>query len=599
MDLAPTLGRIVRESSQIALVEVDRFSRESGVVVLKKIRDLKGQTTNDRFRHQVSAAPGAAVSRSILEWAEPGRRAVLFCTQRGFFSQPTLLVCLGNTWYQAAPAQDGWWRLTLERPELPLAYCGTVSRLTDAIELILAGKQAVITTTPHGADSEGASFDIALNRTTLPGLVRVQRVRASARMPDNALGVGDNPAYVVGPGAAGDDEIPALIEKLNSPDPTVRAESAGVLRTLGAKAVAAVGRLTQLLGDAQAPVRMSAAAALLRITTNASRPLMVLGEGLHHADALVRRAAARAAGMAGPAAGALTAQLAVLLEDPDELVRVAALQAITSLGADAAAAFDGVRQLLDEPARDCDAADALGRMGPAARPALKRLAKMLADKDTARQWAAVRAMSQIGGSDAAPAVDYMLKALPNCSERDGYNMMIYLALLGPVARPAVPALEKLGSKNPAIRLFALWTIEPERRVPWQSNELFLIILREHNFQRYLFEAFLCELGDRARPAARTLARKLVAGSAGQAPSWGYRIFLHFPADSIEVFCEGLQDPDAATRERALTALGHMGAAAAPARGPVEALYCAADAQEATLLNWCLKQLDGPATAAPR
>jgi HEAT repeat protein len=599
VDLTPTLGRIVRESSQIALVEVDRFSRRSGVVVLKRIRDLKGASVNDRFRHQVSASPGAAVPRSILEWAEPGRRAVLFCTQGGLFSQPTLLVCLGSAWYQATPTQDGWWRLTLERPELPLAYCGTVSRLAEAVELIVAGKQAIITTTPHGADSEGASFDIALNRTILPGLVRVQRVRASLKMPPHALAIGTDPAYVVGPGAAGEEDIPSLIAGLHSRDATVRAESADTLRTLGPGAIAAAGTLTELLRDAEVTVRLSAAAALLRIAPRTDAALSVLGQGLAHADTVVRRQAARDAGMAGPAAGKFTSQLAALLKDPDEMVRVAALQAIASLGADAAAAFEPVAQLLGEPARACDAADALGRMGPAARPALKRLAAMLADKDVARQWAAVRAMSQIGGEMASPAVDYMVKALPGCNERDGYNMMIYLALLGPVAKPAAPALQGLAFKNPALRLFALWAIEPDKHIPWVSNELFLRMFPEHNFQRYLFEAFLCELGDRVRPAARTLAARLIEETAGQTPTWGYRIFVHFPEEAMEIFCKALNDRDSARRQRALLALGSMGSAAENARAQIESLYCAADAQEAHWLNWCLKRLDGVAAPMPR
>jgi aryl-alcohol dehydrogenase-like predicted oxidoreductase len=49
------------------------------------------------------------------------------------------------------------------------------------------------------------------------------------------------------------------------------------------------------------------------------------------------------------------------------------------------------------------------------------------------RWAAVRAICQIGGDEAHPAVEFMVRALPTASEVDGYNMMVYLAL--PVHRP--------------------------------------------------------------------------------------------------------------------------------------------------------------------
>ncbi|MBE3070916.1 MAG: HEAT repeat domain-containing protein, partial [Planctomycetes bacterium] len=374
VDLAPTLGRIVGESKTISLVEVDQFRRDPGAVILKKVRDLKGETGADPIKHRVAAAGGAGVPRHILEWAEPGRRGVLFV------AAGTTLVCLGQGWYQAHASSDGWWTLGVDRPDLPLAYQGTLSRLSDALELMLAGKTGVITTVPHGADDEAASFDLALNRTRLPGLARLQRTRASLGMPPVVAAVSASPAFLVGPGQAGEEEIPALLEKLKSPDATVRAESADDLRSLGPKARAAEAALAALLDDAAPRVRMSAAAALARIAPGSARPLSVLGEGLAHSDAAVRRHATRAVGLAGAAAAPLAGRLAALLGDADELTRVAALQSIATLGPAAAEACDAVTKLLDQPAMAIDAADALGRIGPAARPALKRLAEMLSSE---------------------------------------------------------------------------------------------------------------------------------------------------------------------------------------------------------------------------
>src|SRR5258706_5786694 len=230
IDRAVTLGGVVRESEQIVLVQVEKFSRDKNAVILTKVRDLKGQTDATPIKHQL-AAQGAPVSRDVLEWAQPGERAVLF------LSQKTALVCLGRTWYQVQASADGWWQPGAGRPDLPLAYCGTVSRLSDAVELIAAGKTAVITTVSHGVD-DGASFDIALNRPNLPGLVRLQRIRANPQMPAVVMAVSANPAYVVGQGAAGDEKLPPPMEKLKLPDATGRPASPRGLRTQGPKTIA-------------------------------------------------------------------------------------------------------------------------------------------------------------------------------------------------------------------------------------------------------------------------------------------------------------------------------------------------------------------------
>src|SRR5258706_5280563 len=231
IDRAVTLGGVVRESERIVLVQVEKLSRDKNAVILTKVRDLKGETDASPIKHQL-AAQGATVWRDLLDWAKTGERAVLFRWQK------TALVCLGRTWYQVQASADGWWQPGAGRPDLPLAYCGTVSRLSDAVELIAAGKTAVITTVPHGVD-DGASFDLALNRPNLPGLVRLQRIRANPQMPAVVMAVSANPAYVVGQGAAGDEKLPALVEKLKAPDANAPAGTARDLCPLGLKALAA------------------------------------------------------------------------------------------------------------------------------------------------------------------------------------------------------------------------------------------------------------------------------------------------------------------------------------------------------------------------
>src|SRR5471032_2712061 len=123
VDLAPTLARIVREAQTITVAEVVAFSPEKGAVVLKKLRDLKGETASDPIKHRLLRADESALDAPLADWAEPGRRCVVFVTGK------TAVVCVGEGWYQVHAEGNGWWRIGAPRPDLPLAFYGSVSRL--------------------------------------------------------------------------------------------------------------------------------------------------------------------------------------------------------------------------------------------------------------------------------------------------------------------------------------------------------------------------------------------------------------------------------------------------------------------------------------
>jgi hypothetical protein len=329
----------------------------------------------------------------------------------------------------------------------------------------------------------------------------------------------------------------------------------------------------------------------------------VLAAGLTSKDVSQRRHAATSAGIAGPAAGPLTETLAGLLKDPDFAVRFNALHAIATLGPAAGKAAGAVAPLLDDPELSIDAADALGRLGPAASGSLKRLAKMLDSPEPNVYWAAVRGMSQIGGEDARPAVDFMIKSLLSCNEIEGYNMMVYLALLGPVARDAAPTVRNARIKNPVLPTATLWAMEPDKGFPWQySTGSFGRSGGRPNFggdagpdyAKYIYESYVFELGDRLRPAARALASRLLDGTAGDVPQWGYKILTCSPesaAECVTTFKPELASEKITQRERAAVGLGYMGPAAASARPAVEAAIAKSqDEHEKRLLQWCLREI---------
>ncbi|HUR56923.1 MAG TPA: HEAT repeat domain-containing protein, partial [Opitutaceae bacterium] len=348
IDLAPTIVKVMGDSQKISVVEVAEFNPATHILVLKEIRALKGELGTASIRHDVASADGVIPS-NVARWADVGARGVLFS------SRTTALVCLGEGWYQAK-LSGGEWKLGIDRPDLTLAYYGTVSRLADGIVTMLAGGEAILTTVQHGTD-EAASFDLALNRTNLPGLIRVQRIRANMKMPAMVMAMSGSSAYVLGMGRVGEEELPGLIQKLASADAATRAEAAEELQLLGRKARSAETALVKLLADPAVRVRISAASALLSISGKNDAAVKVLSETLASPDAAVRRAAAIAVGRAGPGAVPLAGNLATLLKDKEAAVQSAAIQAVATLGPLAAEAAKALVPLLNDPKLFIDAAD--------------------------------------------------------------------------------------------------------------------------------------------------------------------------------------------------------------------------------------------------
>jgi HEAT repeat protein len=592
IDLASTLPRIMADSLKITVVEVVEVKKEKRALVLKEIRALKGELSNEPIRQIVALGEGATIPRHILTWATPGARAIVFS------SRGNALVCLGEGWYQVTSSGTGPWQIAKDRPDLPLAYHGSLSRLTEGIERMLAGKDSVLTVVAYGTDNEGASFDLALNRPNLPGLVRVQRIRGNMNMPGMVMAASANPSYLIGPGSVDEGDLAKLLEQLKSMDTMAKAEAAEDLRSLGRKANKAAPSLAALLADPSPRVRYSAAAALLQINSRDKQPVEVLARGLDSPDKAEKRMATRAAGQSGAAAASLVVKLATLLKDEDDALRITALHALALLGPIAGDAAKDITPLLDNRELTIDAADALGRMGKSARPALKKLTQFLSDKETAFQWAAVRAMSQIGGDDAKPAVDFMIRTLPNAPEVDRYNMMIYLALLGPVAKDAATTIRRSGSRNPVLPTATLWAIEPDKSFPWQGGRFGPGLGGPPggfggmpNIATLIYENYVHELGERLKPAVRVLAEQLLDGTAGDVPLWGYKILACSPETAIEILKPALLHKDLAMRERAVVAFGFMGSAAKPV---MESLKTAQDAttneKEKRLIGWSLREI---------
>ena len=404
--------------------------------------------------------------------------------------------------------------------------------------------------------------------------------------------------------------------------------------------------------DAAPRVRLEAAAALLVINPKDTGPVDVLAQGLASGDVNVRRIAANTAGFSGPAGAPLVEKLAALLNDPDDLVRMNALQSISILGPVAEKAVAAVIPLLDDPDLGIDAADAAWahRFGGSARlAALHEDAFIRPSRPSAGP--RFGAMSQIGGPDAPCRRVPWVQAMPTATEVEGYNMMIYLSLLGPVAQDAAQAIQTFQIKNPVLPSATMWALYPDRSFPWNSGFGGPRAVGEGavgaaapvaspmgraaalapeavkaglggNFGGDggfggpggggggggrgggpgggpgglggpMMQAYVHELGPRLRTLSSKLAKQIMDGSAGDIPVWGYQILAAGPDLSLEILTPHLTNGDLTMRERATVALGYMGEAAAPARDQVQsALGKTANEHEKRLLEWCLREIDG-------
>lgn len=608
VDLAPNLAKIISDSPNIMLVEVTGYDRARHTVTFKVVETYKGTNGAEPIVQEL-APPNGVVPRQIVQWAVPGSRAIVFQSQN--VARASQLVCFGTGWFQMTKVGNGGWKLGADRPDLPLAYYGSLSRLSEAVPALLKNQGAVITVVAFGADSEGASFDLALNRPALPGVVRLQRIRATPAMAGNVMGTSSSPAYFIGAGVVDEKDLPTLIEHLKSPDATTRAEAAEDLRTLGRKAKPALPTLAGLLKDSTPRVRYAAASAVLRIAPADKAAVDVLLEGLSSKDAAARRYAVASAGYTKSAGAPFAAKLTELLKDSDELVRLTALESVSMLGPVADKAVPVLVELLDNKDLSIDVADALGRIGPAAAPALKKLTAMLSSDQANVRWAAVRGMSQIGTAEAHPAVDFMVKAInatPGPTEVEGYNMMIYFSMLGPVAQDAIPALQNFRIKNPMLPNSTQWAINPNRGFPWtngggggmggggrggRGGGMGGPGGMGGDMSTLMYSAYVRELGFRLRDMSPTLAKAIMSDTAGTIPTWGYTLLSAGPDLSIQVLAPNLSSDQLVMRERAAVALGYMGESAAPAKPALEAAIAKAPTEkEKKLLQWTLRQIDG-------
>ncbi|MDX3186445.1 HEAT repeat domain-containing protein [Streptomyces sp. ME02-7008A-1] len=143
----------------------------------------------------------------------------------------------------------------------------------------------------------------------------------------------------------------------------------------------------------------------------------------------------------GPAGACALEVVRPLADARDVNVRAAATAALWELEGDAGRVVPRLVELL-ESHRHHEVADVLGRIGPAAAPALPRLRKMLTADHVWTRVHAAAALWDIGGDADAPIVLETLLAAWAENDSTSNHVLACLSRMGPAARPALPRIRE-------------------------------------------------------------------------------------------------------------------------------------------------------------
>lgn len=454
VDISPTLGFIIKDSSAIVVLQVDKVSHEKRGIVFKKIADLKEATNGEPVRHHLDRGSHPREPRIVLDWATPGQTAIAFIHDK------SAVVCIGEYWYECAYRADNWWIMTSGRPELSLAFFGTAEKLRDAVTEILKGKEVVVTAVNHGAkfgvfQYENVAFHKALRGKDCP----LFRIKASLEMPDTVWRVSakDSP-WVVGVGAYGTEDIPALTANLKSENAKTRAKAADDLGLIGWRARGATPMLFKLCEDADPYVRISAARAIDLVGGDFTYPVKVLGDILKNESSGARRAAATALGDLEADARGAVVPLQEALRDSDAGVRWQAAEALGRIGPDAAPAVSALADALRDPQVRVMAADALAGIGKAARGAVPLLVDGVKDTDPDFRWTCSVALTQVDAKSARAALPLFIEKLQDADHRVRWDAMAYVVPMGTEARDAAPPVRAMVKRGNGVAAACLAAI---------------------------------------------------------------------------------------------------------------------------------------------
>lgn len=162
-----SLGRLVAESTNILIVQVDKVDKENNRIMYKKIKDVKGVHPTEVLLHNIAKAGFHPREwQNVMAWAEPGKVGMFF--YNGGASE----TAIDMYWYQSYGAGRDW-GMSHAEPYLLRSFAGKVEKLAMAVDEILANREVIV---PAMVDGDKNAIQL---RTA-----KVQRLRASLKLQD-------------------------------------------------------------------------------------------------------------------------------------------------------------------------------------------------------------------------------------------------------------------------------------------------------------------------------------------------------------------------------------------------------------------------------
>jgi len=444
-----TLPEILLEFHTATLLELDRADLTRGALRFKPVKRLKGALAAKDVRLQITRDNGAPPPFRDLQ---PGQQAVFFTE---CFDKRSL-TCIDGVWSWTQPAQDGWENGAVRR-DFEQVFVGKSAELADAVVKLLRGREVIVRCRRRAAPTDlqwvryGMKFphDKDLVRDPAGPAARTRRTAdwmTELKDPSPLVRVQAGLALAeLGPAARESES--ALVAALQDPDPEVRYAAVVALGATGADGKAAIDGLARALQDESWFVRFPATQALAKLGPKAAPARAALVEALSPKDGVKDfrpiRCAQAAAALAkiDPGAKEIPGAIPLILEkllgydgDGSDGARVVGAEMLGECGKAAVSAVPALVQRLKDPDGDVRvavavalmkivpekqtdaalgtlagelknpdllirilAADAIGGLGPRAKPVSGALGALLQDAEPEVRQAAKEALRKLSG----------------------------------------------------------------------------------------------------------------------------------------------------------------------------------------------------------
>jgi len=161
-----TLGRIITESTNVLVLQVETVDKQKNTIVYRRVQDLKGKHPTDVIKHNIAQAGfNPREWQNVMAWAEPGKTAVFF--HNGGAGE----TCIDNYWYQVGAGD--WWNMTHAEPYMLRSYAGKPEKLVAAVIAIVAGQEAIV---PCMVDGDKNALQLRC--------AKYQRMKASLKLQE-------------------------------------------------------------------------------------------------------------------------------------------------------------------------------------------------------------------------------------------------------------------------------------------------------------------------------------------------------------------------------------------------------------------------------